>query len=249
MRPACLTPSHRSSWRMRGRNTQARGNAPARPLWRRLARGLSWLAIGAVLLLILMIGLWRFVPPVSTLMLGRYALGQPVERRWTGLDHVSQNLLAAVLMAEDARFCRHNGVDWVALGDVVKDGPSRGASTIAMQTAKNLFLWPQRSFVRKTIEIPTALALDAAWPKRRLLEVYLNLAEWGDGIFGAEAAAQRYFGKNAVALTPHEAALLASALPNPILRNPLHPTRKQLFLVKIIERRMREAGPWLDCLK
>ena len=106
-----------------------------------------------------------------------------------------------------------------------EDGPSRGASTITMQTAKNLFLWPWRSAIRKAIEIPLALFIDFAWPKRRVLEVYLNIAEWGDGLFGAEAAAQHYFQKSAKRLSLQEAALLASALPNPHLRDPAHPSR------------------------
>ena len=101
-------------------------------------------------------------------------------------------LSAAVVVAEDARFCSHGGVDWSALQEALddEDGPSRGASTITMQTTKNLFLWPSRSYVRKALEIPIAAALNLAWPKRRVLEVYLNVAEWGEGLYGAEAAAR-----------------------------------------------------------
>ena len=111
------------------------------------------------------------------------------------------------------------------LDEADEDGPARGASTITMQTAKNVFLWPGRSAIRKGLEIPVALFIDFLWGKRRVLEVYFNLAEWGDGIFGAEAAAQHYFHKSAKQLTLQEAALLASALPNPHLRDPAHPTR------------------------
>ena len=186
-------------------------------------------------------------------MLARHALLRPVERSWMPLDRLGTALPAAVVMSEDGQFCRHHGVDWPALGLVLDqagaDGPARGASTIAMQTAKNLYLWPQRSFLRKGLEIPMALIIDAAWPKRRVLEVYLNIAEWGDGLFGAEAAARRYFGKSAAALTAPEAALLAAALPNPLLRNPSRPKRRHAALARVIALRMREAEPWLDCLK
>lgn len=229
------------------------GRIVGRPWWRRLLRLAVLLVLALVTMLLALLAVWRFVPPVSTLMLGRYALARPVDRQWRDLSAISPSLSAAVVMAEDGQFCRHNGVDWPALGQVLQsagpDGPARGASTIAMQTVKNLFLWPQRSFIRKGLEIPLALALDALWPKRRVMETYLNIAEWGEGIFGAEAAARHYFGKSAASLTPHEAALLASALPNPALRNPAHPTRRQLFLVRLIERRMGQAETWLDCLK
>ena len=118
-----------------------------------------------------------------------------------GADFAS--LVRAVIAAEDQRFCSHRGVDWIELNSVLEDedGPSRGASTLTMQTAKNVFLWPGRSYLRKALEIPLALAIDLAWPKQRVIEVYLNVAEWGEGLFGAEAAAQRYFSKPAARLT------------------------------------------------
>ena len=206
-----------------------------------------------LVLLAALVAVWRFFPPVSTLMAARYITLRPVDRQWAALDRVSPALQAAVIMSEDGQFCRHSGVDWPALTGVLNkagdDAAPRGASTIPMQIAKNLFLWPQRSLIRKGLEIPIALGLDLVWPKRRMLEVYLNIAEWGEGTFGAEAAAKHYFGKSASALTSHEAALLASALPNPILRNPSKPTSRQRFIVRIIERRIAQAAPWLDCLK
>jgi monofunctional biosynthetic peptidoglycan transglycosylase len=163
---------------------------------------------------------YRFVPPVSTLMLGRWLTGEAASRTFAPLAAISPNLLRAVIAAEDSRFCRHAGVDWIALRDVLDEadegGPSRGASTIAMQTAKNVFLWPGRSYIRKGLEIPLALAIDVVWGKQRVMEAYLNVAEWGDGVFGAEAAAQKYFHKSAKTLTAREAALLAAVLPNPI---------------------------------
>ena len=209
------------------------------------------LALLVLLVIAALIVLWRFVPPVSTPMLARWALLRSVERQWVPLSRISTNLQAAVIVGEDARFCRHRGVDWDALRTVMddEDGPSRGASTITMQTAKNLFLWNSRSYVRKGIEIPLAMALDAVWPKRRVLEVYLNVAEWGEGLFGAEAAARRYFGRSAAELTPRQAALLAAALPNPRMRDPRKPQRRHAMLAALVERRAKGAAPWMDCLK
>jgi monofunctional glycosyltransferase len=210
-----------------------------------------------LLLVLLVLGVlilaYRFVTPVSTLMIGRWVTGKAVERNYVPLDRMSPHLLAAVLTSEDARFCLHNGVDWDALQGVIKKGgergPSRGASTIPMQTAKNLFLWPSRSVIRKGLEIPLALAIDAAWPKRRLLEVYLNIAEWGDGIFGAEAAAKFYFKKRASDLTWQEAALLATALPNPFKRDAGHPGRRQASLARHLMARVEQGGAPLDCVE
>jgi monofunctional biosynthetic peptidoglycan transglycosylase len=183
------------------------------------------------------------VTPPSTLMLGRWATGQPVERSSVPLASISPYLPAAVIASEDARFCLHHGVDWDALRDVIddEDGPSRGASTVTMQTAKNVFLWPSRSYVRKALEIPLALYLDLVWGKRRTIEIYLNIAEWGDGIFGAEAAAQHHFGKPARDLSRQEAALLATTLPNPHLRNPARPSRGQRAHAGIVMARMLQT--------
>jgi monofunctional biosynthetic peptidoglycan transglycosylase len=196
---------------------------------------------------------YRFVPPVSTLMLARWLEGEPVDRQYVPLERISSFLRADVIVSEDARFCEHEGVDWGALREVMdkakEAGPSRGASTIPMQTAKNLFLWPSRSYIRKAIEIPLALALDLAWSKRRILEVYLNLAEWGDGIFGAEAAARHYFHKGADRLDAREAALLATALPNPRLRNPAKPSPRHAGLAARIMARARGAGSLVECVK
>ena len=129
------------------------------------------------------------------------------------------------------------------------NGPRRGASTIDMQTAKNLFLWPSRSYVRKAIEIPLALLIDLEWPKRRILEVYLNLAEWGKGVFGAEAAARHYFHKSADRLDSREAALLATALPDPRRRNAARPSRRHLWLAARVMAHARTAGPLVECVE
>ncbi|CAH1670343.1 Biosynthetic peptidoglycan transglycosylase [Hyphomicrobiales bacterium] len=207
------------------------------------------LAFWLILLLAAAILIYRFVPVPSTLMLGRWLTLKPVEREWVPLEKISPNLIRAVIAAEDQRFCRHHGVDWIELNAVLddEDGPSRGASTLTMQTAKNVFLWPGRSYLRKGLEIPLAMAIDLAWSKQRVIEVYLNVAEWGEGLFGAEAAAQRYFGKPAARLTPAEAARLAAALPNPLLRNPARPSRGLQAAAARTQRRLGQLGSLGDC--
>lgn len=168
-------------------------------------------------------------PPISMLMAARVLTFRHVERQYVPLKRISPNLVRAVIAAEDGKFCEHHGVDWEALQNAVKnvveeDDASHGGSTITMQTAKNLFLWMGYSFARKPIEIPFALMLDAIWSKRRIMESYLNVAEFGRGVFGAEAAARHYFRKPASALSPHEASLLAAVLPSPTRRNAARPT-------------------------
>lgn len=167
-------------------------------------------------------------PPISTLMAARILTFRHVERQYVPLSRISPHLVRAVIAAEDGKFCTHHGVDWKALHNVVEnvvedDDTSHGGSTITMQTAKNLFLWMNYSFARKPVEIPFALAIDAVWSKRLIMENYLNVAEFGRGVFGAEAAARHYFHKSAKNLTPREAALLAAVLPSPTRRNPARP--------------------------
>ena len=194
----------------------------------RLFSILGKLAVLLALLLLVLVTIYAFVPPVSTLMVWRWATGERVVREWRPLEAISPALVRAVVVAEDARLCSHSGVDWSELSEAIEDADElsdvRGASTIAMQTAKNLFLWPGRQYVRKVIEIPIAYYLTLAWSKQRLVEVYLNIVEWGpNGEFGAEAAARRAFRKSASDLTSREAALLAGSLPNPLRRNAARP--------------------------
>ncbi|MGI8568952.1 MAG: monofunctional biosynthetic peptidoglycan transglycosylase [Methylocella sp.] len=213
-----------------------------------LGAGLA-LALGFAALILV----YRFLPPTSTLVLARWREGATFERHYVPLERISGFLRAAVIVSEDARFCQHNGVDWGALREVLDrpgaNGPKRGASTIPMQTAKNLFLWPSRSYLRKAIEIPLALLIDLAWPKRRILEVYLNLAEWGEGVFGAEAAARHYFHKSADRLDAREAALLATALPDPRHRNPAKPSRRHLWLAARVMAKAQRAAPLVECVE
>ena len=221
-----------------------------RSLFGALARGalLAGLALAGIFAGLVV--LYAFAPPVSTLMLGRKIAGKSYERVYVRLSEISPTVVAAVIASEDARFCRNGGVDWDALHEVMndEDGPKRGASTITMQTAKNLFLWPGRSTLRKGIEIPVALVLGKVWTKARTIEIYLNIAEWGEGLFGVEAAAQRYFHKKASQLDAREAALLATSLPNPIKRDAGHPTSFQRRLAAGIVVRARGSAEWLDCL-
>ncbi|WP_305989350.1 monofunctional biosynthetic peptidoglycan transglycosylase [Roseibium sp. MMSF_3544] len=196
--------------------------------------------------------IYSVVPPVSTLMIARYAQFLWVDRQWVPLEEISPNLVRSVITSEDSGFCTNDGVEWDALQDQVEalsEGERpRGASTITMQTAKNLFLWGERSYIRKALELPLALMLDAILSKKRILEIYLNIAEWGEGIFGAEAAAQAWFGKPAKDLTRTEAARLATALPNPLGRNSANPSAGHRRLAATNLARVRSAGPIFGCV-
>jgi monofunctional biosynthetic peptidoglycan transglycosylase len=163
------------------------------------------------------------------------------------IERISSHLIKAVILSEDGGFCRHRGVDLAALGEAIEN--DRGGSTITMQVVKNLFLWPSRSYVRKAIEICLAYLVDLIWPKRRILEVYLNIAEWGDGVFGAEAAARQHFRKSATRLTPGEAALLAVALPNPMERTPGSPGPGMSRLAQRLLVRMTTSRASLACVR
>lgn len=222
--------------------------------WRAVLRILVLLLVLAVSVPLLLGIVYRIdgVRPVSTLMLARAVTLQPVERNWVPLEEIAPVMMHSVIMSEDGRFCGHRGVDWRELNAVIDDAlegeKTRGASTLPMQTAKNLFLWHGRSYIRKAIEIPLALYVDLIWPKRRVLEVYLNVAEWDDGVFGVEAAAQHYFGRSASRLTARQAALLTATLPNPTARNPAKPTAGLNRLAGVIEERARQAGAYVGCL-
>lgn len=187
----------------------------------------------------------RIVPPTHTpLMMIRAADGDPLRprRRWVSYQRISPHIVRAVIAAEDARFCTHKGFDWTeikrALEDYGEGDRLRGASTISNQTAKNLFLWPGRNFVRKGLEAYFTVLIEALWSKRRIVEVYLNVAEWGRGVYGVEAAARRYFGRSARNLTPYQAALLAAALPNPRRRSPARPSAYMHGRAARIQRKM-----------
>ena len=210
-------------------------------------------ALALICVFVGLVALYSVAPPVSTLMLARKVEGKAYERVYVPLDAIAPSAVAAVVASEDATFCRNDGVDWGALHEVLsragRRGPSRGASTITMQTAKNLFLWPGRSAVRKGVEIGMALVLGKVWSKRRTVEIYLNVAEWGDGVFGVEAAARRYFHRHASELDAREAALLATALPNPLRRDPARPRLLQRILAAGVDARVRSDPELLRCLR
>ncbi|GAA0785261.1 monofunctional biosynthetic peptidoglycan transglycosylase [Roseibium denhamense] len=221
-------------------------------LRQRLRRRAVQILIALLLLPPALTVLYSVVPPVSTLMLGRYVQFLWVDRQWVSLSDISPNLIKSVITSEDSGFCSNDGVEWGALQDQVEalsEGERpRGASTITMQTAKNLFLWGDRSYVRKALELPLALMLDAILSKKRILEIYLNIAEWGEGIFGAEAASHAWFGKPAKDLSRTEAARLATALPNPRGRNPAKPSAGHRRLAGTNLARVRQSGNIFGCV-
>jgi monofunctional glycosyltransferase len=195
---------------------------------RRLRRIAAYIVLLVLLLPAFAILAYRFVPPpVTPLMVMRWAAGAPIRQRWVPLARISPALIRAVVASEDEKFCFHRGFDWDALGEAWNEWragrPPRGASTITMQTAKNLFLWPGRSVLRKGIEAYLTVLLELLWSKPRIIETYLNIIEWGKGIYGADMAARFYFGKPASALTVREAALFAAVLPNPRRWSPERP--------------------------
>ena len=193
-------------------------------------------------------------PPGSMLMWSHSQDGRPVVQRWVPIDRISPALVRAVIMSEDNQFCRHWGIDVGELSAIVKrvertgEDPTRGASTISMQLTKNLLLWPDKSYVRKAFELPLTVLVELLWPKRRIMEVYLNIVEWGPGVFGAEAAAQHHFRKAASRLSENEATLLAVALPNPITRVAGKPSAHLQRVAGVIERRVKSMGRRADCV-
>ncbi|KPP99989.1 monofunctional biosynthetic peptidoglycan transglycosylase [Marinobacter sp. HL-58] len=189
---------------------------------RTFLRTFAWALAGLLLLAIAVILLFRFVnPPTSAFMLAHQlsGSGQEIRQEWVSLDDISPWMPLAVVASEDQRFPQHHGVDFGAIRKALSEYQAgqglRGASTITQQTAKNLFLWNGRSFIRKALEAGLALGIDGLWPKRRIIEVYLNIAEFGDGVYGVEAASQLYFGIPASQLSQTRSAQLAAVLPNP----------------------------------
>jgi monofunctional glycosyltransferase len=196
---------------------------------RRVGRIAAGCLAGFVILSLLLTMLYRVAPPpVTPLMVLRFAEGYGIRKNWRPLDDISPALIRAVIASEDQRFCRHFGFDWSAIEMAWEqyqsgDGGLLGASTISMQTAKNVFLWPGRTWLRKAFEAYFTALIELSWSKRRIIEVYLNVVEWGPGIYGAEAAAEHYFHKPALRLGATEAARLAAVLPDPLDRSASSP--------------------------
>jgi monofunctional biosynthetic peptidoglycan transglycosylase len=225
---------------------------PARQILWRLLKLFALIVLAILLLPYLLTPLYRFVNPVSTLMLARWATAKRVERSYLPIDRMAPALPMTVIASEDGRFCFHRGIDFRELRDAIEDadelGDVRGSSTITQQVAKNLFLWPHRSFVRKALELPLALWIDLTLPKRRVLEIYLNVAEWGpNGQFGAEAASRYAFNKSARALTAREAATLAAVLPNPRRRSARTPGPAVRGLAATYEKRAAAQAGLAAC--
>lgn len=229
----------------------SRGKAGSRRWLRRIALILAVLVLAPIVLTLLYLP--PFVHPVSTLMVKDLATFSGYDRRWVALEDVAPVLAHSVIMSEDGQFCSHRGIDLgelkVVLEDALAGEATRGASTITMQTVKNLYLWHRPlGSLRKVIELPLAVYVDLVMPKRRIMEIYLNIAEWGPGIYGIEAAAQHHFGRSAKDLTRRQAALLAVTLPNPIERDPANPSAGLRRLAGVIERRAQRAGGYVGCL-
>jgi monofunctional biosynthetic peptidoglycan transglycosylase len=230
-----------------------RGSVRLRGGLSRLGWGLLVMALIFVLLPYLLVPIYRFVTPVSTLMVARWMTGRNVVRIYMPIERLAPILPLSVLVAEDDRFCSHHGIDWQEIHNAIAEADdiseARGGSTITQQTAKNLFLWPGRSFVRKGLEFPLALWIDLVLPKRRIMELYLNIAQWGpNGEFGAEAGARSAFGKSAANVDRREAALLAAILPNPVRRSARRPGPGVRRLAGIYEARARGGSVLAGCI-
>ncbi len=217
------------------------------------------LRIFAVVVLTLLVGPYLLAPfyafgrPVSTVMLWRELTGQRVERVYVPLSGTSPRLVLAVLIAEDGRFCTHHGIDFAEIRTAISEADDledmRGGSTITQQVAKNLFLWTERSYIRKALEIPLALWIDLVLSKRRILEIYLNIAEWGPGgEFGVEAGSRYAFGKSARDVSRYQAALLAAVLPNPAERDAHRPGPGLRRLAGLYVARASRSPEADDCL-
>ncbi len=186
----------------------------------RLGRLLGLILLALIAVPVVGVALFAVVPPTPTiLMLQQAAGGSGLDYRWRGLNDISPNLVNAAIAAEDARFCSHRGFDMEAIQKALdhnaEGGRIRGGSTISQQTAKNVFLWPSRDWIRKGLEAGYTVLIETVWSKRRIMEVYLNVVEWAPGVYGAQAASRHWFGKDAADLTPREAARLAAILPAP----------------------------------
>ena len=217
---------------------------------------LRFIVIVVLFLLVLpylIVPFYRFVDPVSTTMLWRWMRGQRVERTVVPLDRISPSLPRAVISAEDGSYCTHHGIDWRGMREAFLEADDisemRGGSTITQQVAKNLFLWQGRSYVRKALEMPLAVWINLVLPKRRVLEIYLNIAQWGpNGQFGAEAGARYAFNKSARELSPREAALMAAILPGPGARSARQPSANVRRLAGIYEARAARFEARTTCI-
>lgn len=203
----------------------------------KILRGWLWrAALGFAGLVVFLVLLYRVInPPATPYMLSQWVRLGNYRYQWVSLNHVTPALPRALVAAEDANFCRHWGFDLPAIRAAIRSGSKRGASTITQQVVKNLYLWQGRSWLRKALEAFATPVVELFWSKRRILEVYLNVAEFGTGVFGAEAAAQKFFSVSAAKLSARQAALLAAVLPDPEHRSPLRPSAALRARARAIE--------------
>jgi monofunctional biosynthetic peptidoglycan transglycosylase len=241
-----VEPTEREEMRARKRR---------RPLRRWALRILKTaVVLGLIPVLLTVLYIVPFIHPISTLMVADLVTFQGYDRRWVPIEEIAPVMVNSVIMSEDGQFCSHKGIDWGELNAVIDDfvagEPSRGASTLPMQTVKNLYLWHRPlGAVRKLIEVPLAIYFDLVLSKKRIMEIYLNIAEWGPGIYGIEAASQHHFNKSAKDLTRRQAALLAVTLPNPHTRNPAKPTAALSRLAARVERLAGRSGAYVECVQ
>jgi monofunctional biosynthetic peptidoglycan transglycosylase len=228
--------------------------AQRKPLLKQIAIIFSKVLLWFVVSTLLWVFIYRFInPPITYLMVQRNwerkAEGKPakIEKEWVDFEDISDNMKRAAVSAEDQLFLDHMGFDVKAMEKAfdnnAKGKKVKGGSTISQQTAKNVFLWPGRSYVRKAFEAYFTLLIEILWSKERILEVYLNVIEMGDGIYGAEAAAQAYYGKSCTKLTKRQAALIAACFPNPLRWTPDQPTKYIRHRQYLILRNMKRLGP------
>jgi monofunctional glycosyltransferase len=228
-----------------------RKNGKKQSLFRKILFGLKWIVIAFFTSSIFFVIVYRFVnPPITTFMVYKTASqiinGEKIklEKSWVKIEDISPNMIRAVIAAEDNRFVAHWGIDTKAIKEAIehnKNGnTTHGASTISQQTAKNVFLWPSRTFVRKGLEFYFTMLIEGIWGKKRIMEVYLNVIETGSGIYGVEKAAEKYFHSNCQNLTDSQAAIIAAALPSPQKYNPANPgkylTSRQEQIMSLMDK-------------
>jgi monofunctional biosynthetic peptidoglycan transglycosylase len=219
--------------------------------WRGLRRLIWYAFLFALIVPPALVLIYRFAPPpITILMIERMVQGHGLERQWTPIERISPVMTRAVVAAEDANFCSHHGFDFKAIEKAMahnerRPGRIRGGSTVSQQAAKNVFLWPERSWVRKGLEAYFTVLIEVGWGKRRIMEVYLNTVEMGPGVYGVEAASRRYFHHGADKLSPVEAARLAAILPNPLkwrAENPGKYVRKRTGRIGRAQGAVRRVG-------
>jgi monofunctional biosynthetic peptidoglycan transglycosylase len=212
----------------------------------RIAKGILIFFIA----LLALIEIYAFVPiPLTPLMVIRAFQGHAIHHTWVPLSKMPSYLPAMALASEDNLFCSHNGFDFAAIDKALEGGRGRGASTISQQTAKNVFLWPGRNWVRKGLEVPLTLLIETLWGKKRIMEIYLNVAEFGPGIYGVGAAAKYRFHTTPKKLSRRQAALLIAILPNPLHWSPTHPGPYVAQRAGILQRRIWQLGPATACVR